>query len=184
MSTGTGPRGAPSPILVAADVTAAEETSARLRDAGWTVTAPDQVPPEPWDLVGRALVVVVTADEAGMADVVLLAARGAGLVLVVDIEDPVIAEALLDQLGRIGPVRDAGVVGGSGAARRLSREEAAVLEALAEGASIPEAAARLFVSVRTANRRLASARAALGVDSTRAAVVAHMATRDRTGSGG
>jgi hypothetical protein len=169
--------GAP-PVLVAADAGAAQDAVARLRAAGWTVCGPADVHPDPWDLRDRALVVSVCVDDDAVPDVVLLAARGAGLVVVVDIDDPVIAETFVDQLHRIGPVHDAGAPSGT-PTRRLTREEAAVLEALAGGASIPEAAAGLFLSVRTANRRLASARVALGVGSSRAAVVAHMATSAR-----
>ncbi|SNS69036.1 hypothetical protein SAMN06893096_106225 [Geodermatophilus pulveris] len=169
----------PPPLLVAPDEAAARVAAAALRDEGWTVTGPDAVPREPWDLRDRGHVVAMTVGDAALPDAVELAVRGAGLVVVVDVADPVSVEAFLDQLHRIGLVGEAGTATRPVPVRALTAEEAAVLDALADGASIPEAAARSFLSLRTANRRLASARAALGVASTRAAVLAHRAARDR-----
>jgi DNA-binding NarL/FixJ family response regulator len=59
----------------------------------------------------------------------------------------------------------------SGSAVDLDSETRTVLEHVAGGASISEAAARLGISRRTATRRLAAARASLGVDTTAEAVV-------------
>ncbi|MGY1829748.1 hypothetical protein ACI8AA_04865 [Geodermatophilus sp. SYSU D01180] len=121
----------------------------------------------------------MTVDEATVPDVVELAARGVGLVVVVDVEDPVVAEGLIGELVRLGPVGTCEAPAGGATLRPLTAEETAVLDELARGASVPEAAARSFLSVRTAHRRLASARNALGARSTREAVVAYMATRSR-----
>ena len=54
---------------------------------------------------------------------------------------------------------------------RLDPEQRRLLELLAEGLSVAAAARRLYVSRRTADRRLASARALLGVRSNAEAVV-------------
>lgn len=57
-------------------------------------------------------------------------------------------------------------------AAALTDVEAALLAALAEGRTLPAAARRLHTSARTASRRLASARDALGVSSTAEALMA------------
>lgn len=53
----------------------------------------------------------------------------------------------------------------------LTPEQCALLDRLAAGSSIPAAAEQEFLSLRTANRRIADARRALGVGSTREAVL-------------
>ena len=63
----------------------------------------------------------------------------------------------------------------------MTQEEADLLDALATGLSVRQAAADLYLSGRTAQRRLASARVALGVSTTREAVVA-WTRRSRTGN--
>jgi ABC-2 type transport system ATP-binding protein len=57
-------------------------------------------------------------------------------------------------------------------ARRLSRDQDRLLRLVAEGRSIAKAAALLHVSQRTAERRLAAARASLGVRTTAEAALA------------
>lgn len=59
--------------------------------------------------------------------------------------------------------------------RGLDPIEQDLLAALAEGLTVQQAADRLFLSTRTAQRRLTSARRQLGARSTREAVLAWMA---------
>ena len=59
----------------------------------------------------------------------------------------------------------------------LTAEQRQILDLLAGGASIAQAARQLFWSLRTANRRVAAARDALGVSTTQEAVVAYARLR-------
>ena len=59
----------------------------------------------------------------------------------------------------------------------LTPEQRQILDLLADGASIAQAARQLYLSLRTANRRVAAARDALGVASTREAVLAYARLR-------
>lgn len=61
----------------------------------------------------------------------------------------------------------------------LTAEQCDLLDLLAAGHSIAEAARLRYLSLRTANRRVADARAALGVPTTRAAVQAYARLRGR-----
>ena len=60
----------------------------------------------------------------------------------------------------------------------LSREQREVLDLLADGHSIAQAARLRFLSLRTANRRVREAREKLGVATNREAVVAYVRLRD------
>ena len=81
--------------------------------------------------------------------------------------------ALLADLGRLGPVRT-GAPQDAPAADVLVPQQRALLRRLAQGQSIAAAAQAEFLSLRTANRRIAEARAALGVRTTREAVLAYL----------
>jgi DNA-binding CsgD family transcriptional regulator len=60
----------------------------------------------------------------------------------------------------------------------LTVEQCELLDLLAAGHSIAEAARMRYLSLRTANRRVADARTALGVPTTREAVLAYVRLRD------
>ena len=62
---------------------------------------------------------------------------------------------------------------------RLDEQQRRLLNLLAEGFSVAAAARRLYLSRRTADRRLAAARAALGVRSNAEAVVLARSATDR-----
>jgi DNA-binding CsgD family transcriptional regulator len=148
---------------------------------GWRPERSLDVPEEPWDLgAARHLAVasIETAESAAAA--LLLAVRGAGLVVFLDPDAPWAGGFLadLDRIDTPAPdIIDAGA--GAGAAIPLSDEQCALLDLLAAGASIASAAASLYVSLRTANRRIAEARKALGAASTSEAVVAYSRLRER-----
>jgi DNA-binding CsgD family transcriptional regulator len=112
-------------------------------------------PPHGFEIRGR--------EDAAAA--VLAAVRGRSLVLLA--ADGGFDPALLDDLGRVGRVEWRVPV----ARPALPPQEQRVLELLAEGRSLKEAAGLLFVSRRTADRRLRSARARLGVATTAEALV-------------
>jgi DNA-binding NarL/FixJ family response regulator len=114
--------------------------------------------------------------------VVQAAARGAAIVAITDAASAV-GQALVDDLGRLGPVHlnpDAETEADSAdVLSKLIPEQKALLERLANGETIAAAAAAEFLSLRTANRRIAQARELLGVRTTREAVVAYLQQRRR-----
>ena len=118
----------------------------------------------------RTVCVGVVDDEASAADALLAALEGAGLVVEARAARAII-DRLVDDLRRLGPV-DHRTVGESTAepVPHAPPEAREILALLAEGCSLGEAAAVLGLSRRTADRRLAAARAALGVERTTEAV--------------
>jgi DNA-binding CsgD family transcriptional regulator len=133
--------------------------------AGWRVVHGWAAP-----LTGELVVCtgsVKTADDARRA--LLAAVSGAGLVVGAGVAGDVVAR-FVDDLRRLGPV-DHRLID-TGAPRQLAATERALLGLIGEGLTINEAAAAIGVSRRTADRRLASARQALGVESTTAAICA------------
>lgn len=151
--------------FVLADVGAVAEVLEAMEEAGVSIVRGWQLPDEPWDLTRRRIAcagrIVVQSD---LEDALVAAARGASLV----VEGPVPAvlfPPLVEDLRRLGVVEQRRSNGFDAQQHRL-------LTLLGEGLSIGEAAARLFISRRTADRRLAAARAALGVGTNNEAVVA------------
>ena len=63
---------------------------------------------------------------------------------------------------------------------KLIPVQRALLDRLADGATIAAAAAGEFLSLRTANRRIAKVRALFGVRTTREAVLAYQRQNDRS----
>jgi DNA-binding CsgD family transcriptional regulator len=145
-------------VLEAADSAAvecaADELAADGADVvhGWAAGRTGR----PTVMVGR----VAGLEDAGLA--VLAAVRGARLVVDAVAAREVI-DRLCDDLRRIAEV-DHRV----GPARRpvLSAEQRALLARLLGGATLGQAARELHLSRRTADRRLAAARSALGAGST------------------
>ena len=151
----------------------------RLVRDGWTVRE-GFAPPDPaCDVTGVRLVLhgrITDQDTLQLA--VLAAARGAGIVAVCDTQTP-IGRALVDDLARLGPVQHgvAGEPGTRNPVAELVPEQRALLDRLAAGDTIAAAAAAEFLSLRTANRRIAEARALFGVRTTREAVLAYLRQR-------
>lgn len=150
----------------------------RLRRDGWTVRDGFALPDPTWDVTAARLVLhgrITDPDVLQLA--VLAAARGAGIVAVCDTDSP-LGRALLDDLTRLGPVQH-GADNGSrtDTVADLVPEQRALLDRLANGDTIAAAAAAEFLSLRTANRRIAEARALFGVRTTREAVLAYLRQR-------
>lgn len=104
-----------------------------------------------------------------MQAALLAAARGAGAVAVAACE-PRLLERFFEDLRRFGDVElPAEPACGPDP---LGSEERRLLELLAEGLTVGEAAGELYISRRTADRRLAAARKALGVRTTAEALMA------------
>ncbi|MFY1631881.1 LuxR family transcriptional regulator [Solwaraspora sp. WMMB335] len=152
----------------------------RLARAGWTTREGFALTDAAWDVTAARLALygrVADADTVGLA--VLAAARGAAVVAICDPASDV-AHALVDDLGRLGPVhRQAETEPAQPATGDLVPEQRALLERLANGETIAAAAAAEFLSLRTANRRIAQARAVFGVRTTREAVLAYLRQRPR-----
>lgn len=156
-----------TPRYVLTSITQAAATARRLASDGWEIHEGFALPDAPWDVsASRAVLVGLVDDAAAAADAVLAAERGAGIVATVA-PDSDIAATLVADLTRFGPVAHT-------ASTRLSPEQQALLDRLAAGDSIATAAEAEFLSVHAANRRLAAARAALGVRTTRQAVAEYL----------
>lgn len=144
-----------------------------VRADGWTVVRGWAAP------LGREPVVcagfIATADDARRA--LLAAISGAGLIVGAKADRDTI-DRFLDDLRRLGPVAHLAGSRPSGELARLlvTSEQRALLGLLGEGLSVRDAAASIGLSRRAADRRLATARTALGVDSTAGAIVAALGT--------
>jgi DNA-binding NarL/FixJ family response regulator len=166
-----------APRHVVATTGDADAVLRRLVRDGWTVREGFALPDPAWDVSAARLVLHGrVSDQDSLQLAVLAAARGAGIVAVCDTETP-IGRALVDDLSRLGPVHH-GVGSEPGdAVADLVPEQRALLDRLASGDTIAAAAAAEFLSLRTANRRIAEARALFGVRTTREAVLAYLRQR-------
>ena len=156
------------PIIVVDDQLGAPgilaEVRSRLIGSGWTVVEGFGRNAQ------RPAVLAGTVDNDQTAAAALLAALdGHGLLLLAACSADT-AEQLLADLRRVGPVTRHARPADSMEARPLRSEEWALLDLIARGHSVDEAACCLGMSSRTADRRLAQARAALGATTTAGAV--------------
>jgi DNA-binding NarL/FixJ family response regulator len=168
-------------------VTSATEATTvlrRLARAGWNTREGFALPEAGWDVTAARLVLFGRVPDIDTAELALLAAaRGAGVVAIADTTSDT-GQALLADLARIGLVStdpdvddEQQTPAGADARPQLAPEQRALLERLANGETIAAAAAAEFLSLRTANRRIAEAREALGVRTTREAVLAFLRIR-------
>jgi hypothetical protein len=119
------------------------------------------VPDHPWSVAG-ALYEGHVDDDRSHGSALDAAMRGADVVIDVATER---LAAFVEDLQRIGiPVWH------PAESDRTSADWASLLDALAAGSTTEEAARRCHVSLRSAHRRLATARAVLGVSTNAAAV--------------
>jgi DNA-binding NarL/FixJ family response regulator len=168
-----------APRHVVATSADADTVLRRLTRDGWIVRHGFALPDPAWDVTAERLVLHGRITDMHTLELaVLAAARGAGIVAVCDTDSP-LGRALLDDLTRLGPVHQG--VGGEppDTFADLVPEQRALLDRLAAGDTIAAAAAAEFLSLRTANRRIAEARALFGVRTTREAVLAYL--RQRSG---
>ena len=144
-------------VLEDADPDAVRNAIAELVGDGALIERSWQVP-----RIGTTVCVgrVANVDDAGRA--VLAAVRGARLVISAEAARDVI-DQLCDDLRRLGDL-DHRV--GPSPMPGLSLEQRALLAQLLAGATLGQAARTLHLSRRTADRRLAAARTALGARST------------------
>ncbi len=175
-----------APRYVLASASDATGVLRRLARAGWHTREGFALLEHDWDVSGAKLVLFGRVPDVDTAELALLAAaRGAGVIAIVEAASET-GRALMADLARIGAVAtdpDAAVADdpATGEAAptglQLAPEQRALLERLANGETIAAAAQAEFLSLRTANRRIAEAREALGVRTTREAVLAYLRTR-------
>jgi len=154
-----------TPLIVCHNSRAAELAAGRLLRAGWTLV--DGLVPSAhrWSLAGSR--VACTGEIESMDDVaaaLLAAARGTALV--VSATDHELLTYLVDDLRRLGTVD----VHGDAAIDVLEPDQLRILDILAEGASLDDAAAQLGLSRRSLTRRLQRIRGLLGVETNADAV--------------
>ncbi|MEV8503765.1 LuxR family transcriptional regulator [Actinoplanes sp. NPDC051475] len=172
-----------APRHVVASSADADTVVRRLARDGWTVREGFALPSSAWDVTTERLVLHGRiGDRDALQLAVLAAARGAGIVAVCD-ADSAMGHALIDDLSRLGTVQlgpgsqNSTPVEAGDAVAELVPEQRALLDRLAAGDTIAAAAAAEFLSLRTANRRIAEARALFGVRTTREAVLAYLRQR-------
>ena len=174
-----------APRYVLASASDATGVLRRLARAGWHTREGFALLEQEWDVSNARLLLYGRVPDVDTAELALLAAaRGAGVVAIVELTSET-GRALRADLARIGAVStDAGesaadatdaddATGGP----QLVPEQRALLERLANGETIAAAAQAEFLSLRTANRRIAEARDTLGVRTTREAVLAYLRIR-------
>jgi DNA-binding CsgD family transcriptional regulator len=151
--------------FVLAEVGAVADALTAMEEADVSIVRGWRLPDEPWDLTRRRIACVGRiAIRDDLEDALVAATRGASLV----VEGPVPAQLfapLVEDLRRLGVVEHR-------CSNGLAAQQRRILTLLGEGLSVGEAAAQLFISRRTADRRLAAARAVLGVGTNNEAVVA------------
>jgi DNA-binding CsgD family transcriptional regulator len=163
-------------LIVASSSAALEACVERLERSGAVIRRgwePGPAP-HPADLfcVGR----VETTRDANAA--LLAALGGAGIVAVLR-DDAALSASFFEDLRRVGQVQ---MIDDPPQTQlgQLDEEQRRLLNLLSEGISVTAASRRLFLSRRTADRRLAAARAVLGVRSNAEAVIRACSATDRT----
>ena len=148
--------------------------AAELRATGWVTRPGWELPEDAWD-VKRIICTGVVRDAAEAGAAVLAAARGAGLVVGLQAPDEV-TDRLFEDLRRLGHVELREGSASPSPADALEPEQRVLLGLLASGYTLDEVAEQLSYSRRTVSRRLAAARATLGVE-TDAEAITRVAAR-------
>lgn len=148
-------------VVVEGSARGAAAAKRELESAGWKIL-------DGWRNEPGVVCAGVVDDELDAAEALLAAIGGAGVVIEARADREVI-DRLIDDLRRLGTVEHRI---GEPEMPLLTTEERELLALLAAGTTLGEAASRLHLSRRTADRRLATARAKLGAASTAEAVVA------------
>lgn len=117
------------------------------------------------DAAMRGRTGIVVADAASAAEALRLALGGSDLVIHA-VAARLVLDRLYEDLRRVGPVEVTSKPAPPMPGAELDDDGRALLELLARGVTLNEAAATLHLSLRTANRRLAAARSTLGVATT------------------
>jgi DNA-binding NarL/FixJ family response regulator len=157
------------PLIVTASIAETAVFQPLMEAGGWFLCDQDDMPTDPWDLSGSAIVCRSSVDSrAQLALAVLSAVRGAGIVATAP--NAALRNELITQLGRLGAV-ETGEDSVAPSWLKLDETQRRLLELLGKGWTIGQAAETVYLSRRTAHRRLASARHLLGVSTTTEAIV-------------
>lgn len=161
-----GPMTTPLVVVESANPAAAEHVRralARAQAAGWRVVAGWLAPR------GRVVCHGAVASDADAVLALRAALDGAGVVILAGTPRPT-TDRLIDNLRRLGSVEHVAV--DEPARAPVDVETRRLLQLLAEGWTLGEAAAELGLSRRTADRRLDAARRMLGAEHTADALAA------------
>ena len=153
-------------IVVEGEAEAVADALADVRRKGWTVVSG-------WDVSGRAERTVCTGEVRSAADAaaaLLAVVAGAGLVVAGRAERDVL-DLLCDDLRRLGQLDHR--TRSTPRPPTLTAEERTLADLLLAGITLGQAAQQLNISRRTADRRLASFREALGVETTAEALIVY-----------
>lgn len=142
---------------------------------GWSRREGFGLPARPWDLASRRWICVgrISGDEEASAALAALV-RGVGLAVAVD-GGGRFRLRVLDDLHRAGEVTIAG--NDTRSLPTVDADAEILLESLAAGATVEEAAQAAHLSARTAHRRLAAVRDAYGAANTTEALACWLADR-------
>lgn len=127
-----------------------------------------ELPVEPWWLGDEHITCIAAVSITNKSAAIEAVARGARLIVALPDEPwvwPVVRD--LDRFGELS----VGATPSPSPLTHLSDDQLALLRMLANGRSIPDAAGELYMSVRTAERRVGAARRALGVHTTAEAIL-------------
>jgi len=144
---------------------AAEAATARLERDGWHLVDGFEARPA----LARVVLRGAVASPRDATAALLSALDGFGLFVRTSADDAIV-DRLVDDLRRLGPVHHDTLSSAAPVDAPITAEGSAILAFLADGHTLGEAATRLGLSRRTADRRLAEARAALGVTRTTEAI--------------
>ena len=117
------------------------------------------------DGAGRGRTCMVVSDAASAGEALRLALRGSDLLVHATAAREVL-DRLYEDLRRLAPVEVLTALQPPAPGEGLDDDGRDLLHLLAQGLTVAEAAEALHLSLRTANRRLAAARAKLGVATT------------------
>lgn len=157
-------------VVVEAGADVLADARAELSSLGWQVVDGLVEQARPGGLV--LALKVRDDDEAAVA--LFTAIEGVGLLVDATAERPVV-DRLCDDLRRLGHLEHRVDACGP----FLTDDERALLDLLADGSTLGAAATALHLSRRSADRRLAAAKAKLGADSTGQAIAAYRRRLDR-----
>jgi DNA-binding CsgD family transcriptional regulator len=165
-----------APLIVAFNVAVMEACVDRLERSGVVIRRRWEPGTAP---ASTELVCAGQVDTVRDAEAALLAALGGAGIVAVLPDDDALSASFFEDLRRLGDVEVADEPPHN-PLERLDEEQRRLLDLLAKGLSVTAASRRLFLSRRTADRRLARARAMLGVRSNAEAIVVASSAAERT----
>ena len=157
-------------VILASSREESAQARRRLARRGYQVIAGDGEFPRTEVADGSSFVVLRVFSEDDAQSALIWAVTGYSLVLELE-QGSRLGLQLIDDLGRIAPVQHAAVPARP-STNELSEVQVGLLIRLRDGATLTEAAASLFLSRRTANRRVAEARDFFGTRSHRETILA------------